>query len=222
LRNAARAADAFKALGDSVYEGRALQIKAGILWTLDRNAESSQASFAALALARRCGDRFGHAGALNSIALVEGDVATALRLFGQTLDAFKAAGYVLGRALATGNLGASYADLGLYRRARRLTLEAAGISRRAGAMAPLLVATWNLAEYAVQTGSLDDARAFVAEATLLTRATRDKRFSAHISISAGWLARVREGPGRCRGAPLRARGKGEQISRGHDAAASAD
>ena len=187
-----RAADAFEALGDSVQQGRALQILAGILWTLDQPARSSQASVQALALARKCGDHFGRAGALNSIALVEADVATALRLFGQTLEAFKAAGYVLGQALATGNLGASYADLGLYRRARRLTLEAAAISRRAGAMGPLLVATWNLAEYAVQTGSLGDARAFTAEAVALTRALRDRRFSAHPSIAAGWVA-MREG-----------------------------
>ena len=192
LRNASRAADAFKVLGDSVQQGRALQIKAGVLWILDRNPESLQASRAALSSARRCGDLFGQAGALNSIALVEGDVAKALRLFGRTLDAFKAAGYVLGQSLATGNLGASYADLGLWRRARRLTLEAAEISRRAGAMGPLLVATWNLGEWSAQIGSLDDARAFIAEATSLTRAMRDKRFSAHISISAGWLA-MREG-----------------------------
>ncbi len=129
---------------------------------------------------------------LTRIALVEADVATALRLFGQTLDAFKAAGYVLGQALATGNLGASYADLGLYRRARRLTLEAAAIARRSGAMGPLLVATWNLTEWAFQTGSLDDARTVGAEAVRLTRALRDKRFSAHPSIAAGWLA-MREG-----------------------------
>ncbi len=192
LDNAAQAADAFKALGDFVQQGRALQTKGSALWVLDQNAKSSQTAFEALALARRCGDHFGQAGALNSIAIVEPDLATGLRLYSQALDAFKAAGYVLGQALATGNLGASYADLGLYRRAQRLTLEAAAISRRAGAMAPLLVASWNLAEWAFQSGVLEDARAFSAEAIALTRALRDKRFSTHPSLAAGWLA-MREG-----------------------------
>ena len=188
VANAKRAADVFASLGDTIQQCRALQTKGSALWVLDENVKSRKTSVEALALARRCGDLFGQGSALNSIAIVEPDLAAALRLYSQALDDWKAAGYVLSQALATGNLGASYADLGLYRRARRLSLDAAEICRRAGARTPLLVSIWNLAEWAFQAGSLDDARAFAAEAAAVTRALRDKRFHAHPSIAAGWLA----------------------------------
>ncbi len=221
LRNAARAVDAFAALGDTVQQGRALQTKGSVYWTLDQNLKSAQCSAEALALARRCGDHFGIGSAINSIAIVETDLAAGLRLYSQALDAYKSGGYVLGQAMATGNLGASYADLGLYRRARRLSLDAADICRRAGAKTPLLVSTWNLAEWAFQAGSLDDARAFASEAAALTRTLRDKRFSAHISIADGWLA-MREGRARRRRAPFRARREAGRIPRGLDATSNAD
>jgi signal transduction histidine kinase/CheY-like chemotaxis protein len=188
VANAKRAADIFASLGDTIQQGRALQTKGSALWVLDENVKSRKTSVEALALARQCGDLFGQGSALNSIAIVEPDLAASLRLYSQALDDWKAAGYVLSQAMATGNLGASYADLGLYRRARRLSLDAAEICRRAGARTPLLVSIWNLAEWAFQAGSLDDARAFAAEAAAVTRALRDKRFHAHPSIAAGWLA----------------------------------
>ena len=188
VANAKRAADVFASLGDTIQQGRALQTKGSALWVLDENVKSRKTSVEALALARQCGDLFGQGSALNSIAIVQSDLAASLRLYSQALDDWKAAGYVLSQAMATGNLGASYADLGLYRRARRLSLDAAEICRRAGARTPLLVSIWNLAEWAFQAGSLDDARAFAAEAAAVTRALRDKRFHAHPSIAAGWLA----------------------------------
>ena len=188
VANAKRAADVFASLGDTIQQGRALQTKGSALWVLDENVKSRKTSVEALALARQCGDLFGQGSALNSIAIVQPDLAASLRLYSQALDDWKAAGYVLSQAMATGNLGASYADLGLYRRARRLSLDAAEICRRAGARTPLLVSIWNLAEWEFQAGSLDDARAFAAEAAAVTRALRDKRFHAHPSIAAGWLA----------------------------------
>ena len=157
-------------------------------------------------------------GALNSLPF-EADVATALRLFGQTLDAFKAAGYVLGQALATGNLGASYADLGLYRRARRLTLEAAEISRRAGAMAPLLVATWNLAEYAVPTAARSTTPA-LSSPSALAHAHAARQALLSVSSDSGRLARDARRPSGP--AARHFEQGGGAIARGHDAGASAD
>jgi len=130
--------------------------------------------------------------ALGMLAFVQTDLAAQLRLFNQALDAFKAAGYLLGQASQTGNVGEQYADLGLYRRGRRLTLAAANMCRRAGAMSSLLNWIWNLAEFEIETGSLEDARAFSAEAAKLTRAQRSARFRAHPSLAAGWIA-LREG-----------------------------
>ena len=63
---------------------------------------AKQAAAEALALARRCGDLFGQGSALNSLALCEADLAQGLRLFGQSLDAYRAAGYVLSQASANG------------------------------------------------------------------------------------------------------------------------
>jgi hypothetical protein len=188
-RNAARAAALFASLGDTVQRGRALNIRSNALWASDQTAPSKAAASEALALARRCGDLFGQGGALNSLALVEADLAQSLRLFGQSLDAYRAAGYVLSQASATGNLGATYGDLGLFRHARRLTLGAVDIARRAGARGMLPVFTWNLAEWACAAGSLDEGRARVAEASAVTRAVRDERFRSFPLFAQGWLAR---------------------------------
>ncbi|HWD15404.1 MAG TPA: hypothetical protein VG865_02235, partial [Casimicrobiaceae bacterium] len=175
-RHAIRAAAMFERLGDASLQGRALQTLSSILWTSIDIGAAKRAAIEALALARRSGDLFGQGAALNSIALAETDIAQALRLFGQALDAYKAAGYVLSAASAVANIGATYGELGLWRRARRQTLESLELARRAGAQALQTVPLWNLADFAIVTGSLDDARSFVIEADARSQALGDTRF----------------------------------------------
>jgi len=191
-RHARRAAAMFQRLGNISLQGRALQTLSSILWTSLQIAASRKAATDALALARRSGDLFGQGAALNSIALAEVDIAQALRLYGQALDAYKAAGYVLSATSVVSNIGATYGDLGLYRRARRQTLEALELARRAGAQALQTVPLWNLTDFAIVAGSLDEARSFGAEADVLCRALRETRFRALPLLMQGAMAQ-REG-----------------------------
>ena len=189
---AAQAAAIFALLGDTVHQGRASHALSHALWVFNQPDASRVAAAEALALARRSGDLLNQANAQNALSLVEDDLAAALRQHQQSLAAFKAAGYVLGQANATGNLGNTYGELGLYRRARRLSLQAADITRRAGALNLLLVWAWNLAQWAYEAGALHELRAFAAEATALTNQMGDRRFLGSPEMARGWLA-LREG-----------------------------
>jgi signal transduction histidine kinase/CheY-like chemotaxis protein/tetratricopeptide (TPR) repeat protein len=192
IANADRAAALFATLGNTAFEGRALHAKSIAYSNLDQTEPTRAAAAQALALARRSGDLFGEGNALNLLGFGEADLATQLRVWGQALESFKRAGSVPSQVTATGNLGSSYADLGLLRRAWRLTLEAARIAQKAGALSSLLVWKWNLAEWALQFGELEEARALAKEAIERTRATRDKRFTAYPQLAEGWIA-MREG-----------------------------
>jgi len=182
LEHAARAAAIFESLGDTVRQGRALHIRSIALSNQDRMESARQAAAEALALSRRSGDLFGEGNALNMLGLSEADLAGQLRHWHQALEAFAAAGYVLSQTTATGNLGTAYAELGMYRRAIRLALDAAEIVRRAGAMDSLQLNLWNLCDFAVMAGSLEATRTFAAEANALTRTLRDSPFKAFASV----------------------------------------
>ena len=188
IRHAKRAAAMFQRLGDATQQARALSTEANALWASDRTVAAKRVGSEALVLARRSGDLWALAGALTNVGVVEADYAQALRLFGQALDAHKAAGYVLSTIGAIVNVGATYGDLGLYRRARRQTLEALRLARRAGARAQQTLPLWNLAEYAIAVGSLEDARSFAAEADALTRALRETRFQSFSLLMQGAIA----------------------------------
>ncbi|HTL75698.1 MAG TPA: GAF domain-containing protein [Casimicrobiaceae bacterium] len=188
IRHAKRAVAMFRRLGDTCLQGRALHALSGALWASEESRATRAAATEALALARRSGDLFGQGGALNNIALAEADHAQALRLFGQSLDAYKTAGYVLSTTSAIINIGASYGDLGLWRRARRQTAEALELMRRAGAQAQQALPLWNLTEFAIVLGSLDEARSFAGEADALSRALREKRFQGFSFLMQGAMA----------------------------------
>ena len=195
-KHAVRAASIFESLGDIAWQGRALRTQSVALRLAGRRALAAQMATQALALARRCGDRLGQDMALTSLAIAQADLAASLRLFNQTLDAAKSAGYLPRQAQATGNIGDIYARLGLHRRARRLTLNAVDITRSTGDLDVLLTWTANLALWAYEAGSLDDARVFGAEAMTLIRKLRNLRFSAYPSMDAGWHALRPRKPGR--------------------------
>ena len=185
---AARAASMFGSLGDMAGRGRALHAEAVAWQNVDQADLSRRAVQDALMLARRAGDLLGVGNALNILSNLEPDLAVQKRLQSEALEAFTAAGYLLSQVTAKGNLGATYAELGLARRARRLTLDAAATCRRAGSMSALLLWTWNLVEFAFNAGAVDDVRSFSAEASALTRSLRDNRFSVYPTLSRGWLA----------------------------------
>ena len=192
VRNATEAAARFEALGDQVHQGRAMLARAMASRASGQAAACMTAAAKALALARRSGDLFGQGGALNTLANTQSDLAAGLRFYNQAMAAQRGAGDTLGLSATTSNLGNGYASLGLYRRARRLTLEAAAMSRHAGAIGNLRVQTWNLADWTFESGPLDEARAYAAEAAALHGADQDARFRAFPALAAGWGA-LREG-----------------------------
>jgi signal transduction histidine kinase/DNA-binding response OmpR family regulator/tetratricopeptide (TPR) repeat protein len=130
-------------------------------------------------LAQQCGDFACQAGALNLLGWFEADQAKVLKLRQQALAAYTAAGNLHGRAIIIGNLGSHWVEMGLYRRARRLLLEADAMHRRMGNRAPLAVNGGNLFEAELRMGHFDAARAAGAEAVELVRKLRMRRF-------AGW------------------------------------
>jgi signal transduction histidine kinase/CheY-like chemotaxis protein len=189
IRHARRAAAMFQRQGDAALQGRALQTLSAALWASDGIGASRKPAAEALALARRSGDLFGQGAALNSTALAEADVAQALRLYVQALNAYRAAGYVLTASGIIGNIGVTYGELGLYRRARRQTREALDLARRAGARAQQLVPLWNLVEFTIDAGALDEGRALLAEAEALSHALRATRFRSLTYLTRGMIAR---------------------------------
>jgi tetratricopeptide (TPR) repeat protein len=209
IRDARRAASMFASLGDRVMEGRSRANEARALWALDEIDASIAPAKAALDLARQTGDLVGQATALNSLALTEADLGLALRMFTQSSEMYAASGYVLGQAIGVGNVGATCADLGLYRRARRMTVQAIDIALRGGSRGSLPVLYWNLAEFALTVGSLDDGRRWATEAAAASRAVRDRRFRAspHFSRGLACAARRASGGGRASFRTRRARGE---------------
>jgi signal transduction histidine kinase/CheY-like chemotaxis protein/tetratricopeptide (TPR) repeat protein len=192
LENASRAATMFEAAGDAAYHGRALQTRSATFFNKDRPDLARQAAAEALALARRSGDLFGEANALSALGMAAADLGAQVRLWHQALNVYIAAGYVLSQANVTGNLGACHIELGLIRRARRLTQSAIDITRRAGVASSEMMWRWNLADLCVQGGTLDEAHEAVDGARRLARARRDHRFDGNSAGAEGWMA-MREG-----------------------------
>ncbi|MEP7057038.1 MAG: GAF domain-containing protein, partial [Caldimonas sp.] len=172
------AAERFSAMDRPVDQGRALWALAVAHSSVGRAAEAKRAGGEALQLARRCGDRYGLGNALNVLGNVEADLAAQIKLRNQALAAFEAAGYVDRQAAAIGNLGAGYAQLGLFGRARRLCLGQLEICRRIGSSDGLVVAGINLASIELELGHADRARDYADEVAARAAALANHFLSA--------------------------------------------
>ena len=120
----------FEALGDEMDRGRALWAVACAQDDLGRKVDSERAADEALALARRTGDRWGEASALNIRWRQNIDLAKRLRGLQQALAGYRASGYVSGQAAIYNNLALAYRALGLYRRSNRMAHRTIEIRRR--------------------------------------------------------------------------------------------
>ena len=130
IANATAAAQKFATLGDEVQRGRAMWVIAGAQDDLGRKTASERAAEEALAIARRTGDRWGEASALNIRWRQHIDLAMRLRGLHQSLAAYQAAGHVSGQAAIYNNLALAYRALGLYRRSNRMAQRTIEIRRR--------------------------------------------------------------------------------------------
>jgi GAF domain-containing protein/CheY-like chemotaxis protein len=216
VRYAERAAKQFHALGLPAAEGRALWILSAARTTQGRAAESVRAANAALALCRKAGDLYGAGNALNMLVFNEADLATQLKLLHQALADFTAAGYVERQAIVTHNLGVAYKELGLYRRARRLMLAAAGIYHRTGARVGKANSLGALADVETAIGHVDEARAYGEQMAEMSATLDEPMIAAGVPLVQGRLALV-EGDAT---AALHYFEHAEQLTRGGELAAT--
>ncbi|MGE5338649.1 MAG: GAF domain-containing protein, partial [Gemmatimonadota bacterium] len=185
---AQRAVSIFERIGPPVYLARAWLYLGNTHVSLERPREANEASARALALARQCGDLSSQGTALNLLGWFEPNQAEVLRLRQQALAAYTEAGNLYGRAIIIGNLGSEFVGMGLYRRARRLLLEADRMHAAMGSLAPRAVNFGNLFEAELTMGRLDAARAAGREASRLVRSLGLRRFSGYPAWAQGRLA----------------------------------
>ncbi len=118
LQHAQQAAAIFEALGDGVWQGRALWAQAYAYDQLGQMRELERSATAALALARRTGDQEGIGAAANILYREHADMALRLKGLKESLVAFVAAGQPERAGASLGNLAMAYGSIGLYARAR--------------------------------------------------------------------------------------------------------
>ncbi len=143
---AGSAAAGFHALGQTALQGRALRDQAAAAQSMGQAAESDRLCHQALQMARACGDLIAQGNALNLLTFHEPDQAAQLKLYRQAREAFEAAGNTGGLAMIGGNLGQTYAELGLFRRARRQLRDAEAVQLAQNNRQALVVSGWALAE----------------------------------------------------------------------------
>ena len=188
-RTCTRAARMFKASGHAAWEGRAWWGVSAARSGQGRVEEGDRAANRALALARRAGDLYGVGNAINMLTFHEPDIAKCMRLLKQALAAFEAAGYAERQGVITHNLGNQYSNLGLYRRARRLFLQAGDAYRRAGSVGFGLATTlWMLGNTEHALGNAAAARANFVEAVDRWEASRAEHYAAYRPVVYGQLA----------------------------------
>jgi signal transduction histidine kinase/CheY-like chemotaxis protein len=183
--DSARSAEAELArLGEEVPRGRALWVQACVYDAKDRPKDRDRAAREALAIARRHGDRYGEAAALNILHRRNPDLAQRLRGLQQSLAGYIAAGTVSGQSAIYNNLALAYRALGLYRRSTRMAQRALEIRRRlcdASSAANLLSI---LAGNEILAGHLASARRLIDELVALLPQVNDPGFRGSLQA---WL-----------------------------------
>ena len=163
VENARIVAQHFAALGDEMRRGRALWVIACAQDDLGHKGDSERAADAALAIARRGGDRWGEASALNIRWRQHIDLAKRLRGLHQSLAGFQASGHVSGQAAIYNNLALAYRALGLYRRSSRMALRSMEMRRRIHDYINVVNAATLLAGNEHLAGNAATARKYLAE-----------------------------------------------------------
>jgi len=98
-----------------------------------------------------------------AIAAQRADFTAATELFNQSMDAFEAAGYELGMAIALNNASAAARDAGDPAHSLTLAVRAAAVARRLSAYDVLTLAAQNQAHALVALGRADEAEAPLGE-----------------------------------------------------------
>ena len=188
----ARAGALCAALGQPAWQGRALYFQAVALFRQGQAADAERLANEALALARQSGDLRNQGNTLNLLTFTTVDEAIRLKLYAEALAAYRAVGDAGGQGVVIGNLGGTYQELGLFRRAQRLASEALDGLRRSGRLSSAIGVLLNLAMAELQVGSVDEAVALTAEAAALARTLGNRLGQHQATMVAGRIA-MRQG-----------------------------
>jgi len=191
-KSAMHAIKLFKSMGNPIGEGRASWALAIARSGLGRAIDATKAAHEALALARRSGDLYGIGNASNILTFNESNLAENLRLLGQANAAFATAGYLERQATCMHNMGLAYAQLGLYRRARRLLLDVVAMARRTGIYESTGNSQFMLSVVEYGLGHRVAARTYLEESIVLHESARDARQNLYRPLGLGQAA-LREG-----------------------------
>ncbi len=168
LANSVQASALFEALEQPAEQGRAYRIQADVLWRLGRTPQDRVAADRGLNLAKASGDLLGQGRVLFLLPDMTGDMAAQLRLWSQSVVAFKALAHLPRYGHAVSNLAGEYRGLGLYRQARRLAIEANRIGRKIKDADLVWRSSWGLFDLEILLGNVAAARTYAAQAEVAT------------------------------------------------------
>ena len=185
---AGRAVSLFAELNLPILQARAMLAQVNVYIASGMAREADAMATEALALARQYGDRVAQANAHNVLTFHEPDPAVQLKRYHQALKLYEAAGNIGGPITIIGNMGVSYGEIGLFRRGRRMLLEAYNSATGTSNASSMLVNGWNLFDLELRLRRMDAARAIAAETAERARVAGSRQFAGASSASLGRIA----------------------------------
>jgi signal transduction histidine kinase/DNA-binding response OmpR family regulator len=158
LADGRKAAALFARCGDAVNLGRSHWLIAFALSRQAEDARSSQAADRAVALARETGDLQGLGHALNVRTFTSKDYAQRIDLLQRASAAYEACGDLRGGIIVRSNLATSFAEMGLFRHALRLSEEVVGAMQSVGARLGIALQTGATILWMIAMGDVALAR----------------------------------------------------------------
>jgi len=159
LDHGRRAATMFERAGDPVSLGHALWLVAFAQSRRANDAASRQAAERSAELARQSGDLLGLGHALNVLTFTCKDIAERIDLLQRAAAAYEGCGDLRGGIIVVSNLAATFAEMGLYRHARRLSEVSLGAMNQVGVSLGTAFLTGSLVFWMTEMGDLAAARA---------------------------------------------------------------
>ena len=187
ITHAKKAFEIFEEEGDLSGAGRASWVMAPAYNVLGFAQESRHAAQTALDLCRQVNDQYGIGNAYNGLSSTDPDIAERISHYQQAIRAFETSGHLERQSTAIGNLGFTYAALGLYTHARRLTAKALEIDRSIGAKVGMACWSENLFDTELRMGLLESAREHLKEMGELVPGFGDPRMTSSYNTNQGLL-----------------------------------
>jgi len=159
LDHGRRAATMLGRTGDLVNLGHALWLIAFAQSRRANDAASRQAAERSAELARQNGDLLGLGHALNVLTFTCKDIAERIDLLQRAAAAYEGCGDLRGRIIVASNLASAFAEMGLYRHARRLSDVNLGAMGQVGVSLGTAFLTGSVVLWMTEMGDLAAARA---------------------------------------------------------------